>query len=36
MKSKRNGLRILVKERQLGQESELKRQRQRFNKCRTI
>jgi len=36
MKRKRNGLRILLKERQLGQESEMKTQRQRFNKSRTI
>jgi len=36
MKRKRNGLRILLKERPLGQESELKTQRQRFNKSRMI
>jgi hypothetical protein len=36
MKGKRNGLRILLRERPLGQESELKTQRQWFNKSRTI
>jgi len=36
MKRKRNGLRIRLREKPLGQESELKRQRQGFNRSRTI
>jgi len=36
MKRKRNGLRIMLREKPLGQESEFKMQRQRFNKSRTI
>jgi len=36
MKRKRNGLRIIRRERPLGQESELKTQRPRFNKSRMI
>jgi hypothetical protein len=36
MKRKRNGLRIMLRERPLGQESEVKTQRQRFSKSRTI
>jgi len=36
MQRKRNGLRIMLSERPLGQGSELKTQRQRFNKSRKI
>jgi hypothetical protein len=36
MKRKGNGLRIMWRENLLGQASELKTQRQRFNKSRTI
>jgi len=36
MKRKKNELRIMLREKPLGQESELKTQRQRFNKSRTI
>jgi len=36
MKKKRNGLRITLRERPLGQGSELKTQRQGFNKSGTI
>jgi len=36
MKRKRSGLRIILREIPLGQETELKTQRQRFNKSRTI
>jgi len=36
MKRRSNGLRILLKERLLGQGSELKTQRQRFKLSRTI
>jgi len=36
MKGKRNGLRILLSQRPLGQERELKTQRQRFSNSKTI
>jgi len=36
MKTKRNGLRIMLREKPLGQESKLKMQRQRFNKSGTM
>jgi hypothetical protein len=36
MKRKRNGLRIMLRERPLGQESEKMTQRQQFSKTRTI
>jgi len=36
IKTKRNGLRIMLREKPLGQESELKTQRQRFDKSRMI
>jgi len=36
MKRKRNGLRIMLRDKPLGQESELKTQRQRFSNCRKI
>jgi hypothetical protein len=36
MKRKRNGLKITLREQPLGQERELKRQRQQFSKSRTI
>jgi len=36
MKRKSNGLRIMLREKPLGQESELKAQRQRFSKSRKI
>jgi len=36
MKRKRKGLRIMLREKPLGQESELKTQRQRFSQGRKI
>jgi hypothetical protein len=36
MKKKKNGLRIILRDRLLGQESELKMQRQRFSKSERI
>jgi len=36
MKRKRTGLRIMLRKKPLGQESELKMPRQRFSKCRKI
>jgi hypothetical protein len=36
MKRKRNGFRIMLREKPLGQESELMTQRQGFNKSGTI
>jgi len=36
MKTKNNGLRIMLRGRPLGQESELKMQRQRFSRSRKI
>jgi len=36
MKKERNGLRIMLREQPLGQESELKMQRQQFSKNRMI
>jgi hypothetical protein len=36
MKGKKNGLRIMLREKPLGHESELKTQRQRFNRSSRI